>query len=205
MTLDRREHWNRVYLDRSPREVSWFEERPSASLALIERAGLDPATGAIDVGAGASPLAGLLREAGFEPVAVLDISGEALRRLRSQLGERAAGIEFIESDVTEFQPARRYGLWHDRAVFHFLTDEAGQRAYADVLERSVEPGGAVVIAAFAPDGPTRCSGLDVQRHDATTLSTLLGAGFRRVESRAVTHRTPAGAAQQFGYHLFRRA
>jgi len=205
MTLDRREHWNRVYLDRSPREVSWFEERPSTSLAMIERAAVDPATGAIDVGAGASPLAGLLREAGYEPVAVLDVSKEALRRLRQELGTRAAGIEFIESDVTEFRPARRYGLWHDRAVFHFLTDAAGQRAYVNVLEQSVRPGGAVVIATFAPDGPTRCSGLDVQRHDATTLSTLLGTDFGWVESRAVIHRTPAGAEQRFGYHLFHRA
>lgn len=205
MTLDRRAHWNRVYLDRSPGEVSWFEARPSASLALIERAGLDPAAGAIDVGAGVSPLAGLLREAGYEPVTVLDISKEALRRLREELGDRAAGIEFLETDVTTFRPARRYGLWHDRAVFHFLTHEAEQRAYVDVLGRAVLSGGAVIIAAFAPDGPTRCSGLDVQRHDATTLSTLLGARFRWIESRAVIHRTPAGAEQRFGYHLFRRA
>ena len=205
MTLDRRAHWNRVYLDRSPKEVSWFEERPSDSLALIERAGPDPAAGAIDVGAGVSPLAGLLRAAGYEPVTVLDISKEALRRLREELGDRAAGIEFLETDVTTFRPARRYGLWHDRAVFHFLTDEAEQRAYVDVLGRAVLPGGAVIIAAFAPDGPTRCSGLDVQRHDATTLSTLLGARFRWIESRAVIHRTPAGAEQRFGYHLFRRA
>jgi trans-aconitate methyltransferase len=205
MTLDRRDHWNRVYLERSPGEVSWFEARPSTSLALIERAGVDPAAGAIDVGAGASPLAGLLREAGYGPLAVLDVSGEALRRLRSRLGERAAGIEFIESDVTRFQPTRRYGVWHDRAVFHFLTDEAEQRAYLDVLERSLQPGGVVVMATFAPDGPTRCSGLDVQRHDATSLEALLGAEFARIESRAVLHRTPTGVAQRFGYHLFRRA
>ena len=205
MTGDRREHWNKVYLDRTPEEVSWFEAVPSMSLALIGRAGTDPASGAIDVGAGASRLAGLLREAGYDPVTVLDISREALRRLREELGDRAAGMEFVETDVTTFRPARRYGLWHDRAVFHFLTDEAEQRAYVEVLERAVLPGGAVVIAAFAPDGPARCSGLDVQRYDVATLSALLGAEFEPVESREAMHRTPAGVEQRFGHHLFRRA
>lgn len=205
MTSDRREHWNRVYLDRAPEKVSWFEAVPSMSLALIGRAGADPASGAIDVGAGASRLAGLLREAGYDPVTVLDISREALRRLRQELGDRAVGIEFLEADVTTFRPVRRYGLWHDRAVFHFLTDQAEQRAYVDVLVRAVRPGGAVIIAAFAPDGPARCSGLDVQRHDVATLSALLGADFEPVESRKAVHHTPAGVEQRFGYHLFRRA
>ena len=204
MSTERREHWNRVYRTKSPDEVSWFESSPAASLALITRAGVDPGTGAIDVGAGVSGLAGALLDAGFKPVAVLDVSREALERLRAKLGEHAAGVEFVETDVTAFHPTRQYGLWHDRAVFHFLTDSTDQCAYVEVLERALRPGGAAVIAAFALDGPTRCSGLDVERYDAATLASRLGRGFRLLESRDVLHRTPAGAGQHFGYHLFRR-
>ena len=204
MTVDRREHWNKVYATRSHDEVSWFETTPAASMDLIGRAGVDRASGAIDVGGGVSGLAEALLDAGYAPVTVVDVSGEALQRLRARLGARAADVEFVESDITAFRPARAYGLWHDRAVFHFLTEPADQRAYVEVLERALQPGGAAVIAAFALDGPTRCSGLDVQRYDAATLAERLGAGFRLLESCNVLHRTPSGAEQRFGYHLFRR-
>lgn len=201
---DRRAHWDRVYASRQPGEVSWYQPSPDLSLAMIGLAGADPKAGAIDVGAGASRLAARLLDAGYQPVTVLDVSPQGLRRLREELGERAAQVEFVEADVTQFRPRRRYGLWHDRAVFHFLTEPGDRRAYVETLRATLEPGGAAVIATFAPDGPERCSGLPVRRHDAESLAAELGPDFMHVESRREVHRTPAGVEQRFGYHLFRR-
>lgn len=187
--------------------MSWYQARPDLSLDLIADSGVARDAAIIDVGGGASTLVDHLITAGYSDLSVLDLSGEALSKARARLGtERAARVDWIESDVIRFVPQRRYTLWHDRAVFHFLTDEPARAAYRETLRRSLEPDGTVVIAAFALDGPTRCSGLDVVRYDADTLAAALGNEFVLVDSRREQHVTPGGATQSFVYaRLSRRS
>jgi len=198
-----KDHWEAVYRTKAPDTVSWYEETPALSLDLA-RAHADRRAAAIDIGAGASPLAGALLREGFADVSALDISGEALAVARRALSEDAARIGWIEADITRWRPERRYGLWHDRAVFHFLTDPADQSAYAETLRAALAPGGVAIIGIFAPDGPEMCSGLPVQRQDAETIGRVLGDGFALVETRRHDHRTPKGAVQRFQFSVFRR-
>lgn len=195
----RRAHWEQVWRTRAPQQVSWYQPEPTVSLELIEASGIEKDAGIIDVGGGASVLVDRLLDRGYTGLAVLDIAGGAMRLSRERLGARAADVEWHEADVTSFEPPRRYGLWHDRAVFHFLTEAGDRRAYIATLRRALKPGGAVVIAAFAPDGPPKCSGLDVMRHDERSLATELGAGFAVREARRESHRTPGGVEQRFIY------
>ncbi len=205
METDSKRHWERVWREKRPDEVSWHQREPALSLALIEAAGLAPATPAIDVGGGASPLVDALLARGWSDLTVLDISGAALAHARARLGEAARGVRWIEADVTGWTPEPgRYGLWHDRAVLHFLTAPEARARYAERLRAALRPGGWAVIATFAPDGPERCSGLPVRRYDAALLRETLGDGLELVEERRETHRTPAGAEQRFAWFLLRR-
>jgi trans-aconitate methyltransferase len=202
---ERKEHWERAWRAIEADAVSWYQAVPECSLAMIADAGIGPDEPVIDVGGGASLLIDHLLERGFVDLAVLDVSREALQRARCRLGARAARVEWIESDITAFEPTRPYRLWHDRAVFHFLTEAADRARYADTLRRALSPGGQAVIATFAPDGPRRCSGLEVVRHDAASLRTALGDGLELVDERAERHRTPSGGEQKFVYYrLVRR-
>jgi len=195
----RRGHWERVYQAKLPTELSWCQADPAVSFRLIGRAGVGRLEPILDVGGGASVLADCLVAAGYGDVTVLDISAAALAIVRKRLGQ-AAGT--ITADVTRFEPARRYALWHDRAVLHFLTDPEDQQAYVRTLRHALQPGGHVILATFALDGPTRCSGLPVERYDAPRMADLLGPAFRLREAETETHATPSGAAQQFQYGWF---
>jgi trans-aconitate methyltransferase len=199
-----RDHWNHVYESKTPETVSWYQPRPALSLALIAASGVRKDAGIIDVGAGASTLVDCLLDQGYSSLAVLDWSGTALAHGRARLGDRAAAVQWHEADVTRFEPPRRYGLWHDRAVFHFLTQESDRRAYIATLKRALEADGHVVIATFAPDGPAKCSGLDVMRHDEAKLRRELGEEFELRETRRETHLTPWQSEQRFVYARFRR-
>jgi len=196
-------HWENVYATKDAEKVSWFEESPALSLELIEAAYLGRA-GVIDIGGGASRLAGALVAAGYAPVTVLDLSANALAVAKADLGMRADAVEWIVADVTEWRSAKRYDVWHDRAAFHFLTDLAQQRAYAEALRSALDPGGIAIIGTFAPDGPERCSGLPVSRHDAASISAVLGTGFQLVRERRHEHVTPGGSVQKFQFSTFRR-
>lgn len=202
---DRRAHWEQVWRTKAPQQVSWYQPEPSVSLELIEAAGVAKDSGIIDVGGGTSVLVDRLLDRGYWNLAVLDIAGAAIQASRARLGPLAANVEWHEADVTSFDPPRRYGLWHDRAVFHFLTQSAGRQSYVATLRKTLKPGGAVVIATFAPDGPPKCSGLDVMRHDEKSLAAELGDGFALLEARRETHRTPWQAEQRFIYCRFRAA
>ena len=202
--MDRKQHWSDVHSKRAPDRASWYQLRPALSLELIDRAGVDPNAGAIDVGGGTSTLVDELLERGFANLAVLDVAGPALELAHARLGDRADQVQWIEADVTEFEPAQQWGLWHDRAVFHFLTDASNRRAYRRALEAGVAPGGSAVISAFSLEGPERCSGLDVVRYSPESLADELGAAFELIESRDEVHMTPTGAEQAFVYCLFRR-
>jgi trans-aconitate methyltransferase len=203
--VGRLEHWDQVWRTRTPQQVSWYQAEPRVSLELIAAAGIGKDAGIIDVGGGASVLVDRLLDLGYTNLAVLDIAGAALQASRARLGSRAGAVEWYETDVTAFEPPRRYALWHDRAVFHFLTSAVDRRQYVATLRKALQPRGTVVIATFAPDGPPKCSGLDVLRHDEATLGAELGPDFRLHDARRETHITPSNAEQRFIYCRFRAA
>lgn len=201
--LDRRQHWERVYRGKRPTETSWYQAEPTLSLELIGNTGAGSGDGLIDVGGGASLLVDHLLALGYEDLTVLDLSAEALQHARRRLGPAAPRVEWIVADVTEFVPTRTFAVWHDRAAFHFLTDADDRQRYVQALKSALQPEGQAIIAAFAPDGPERCSGLDIVRYDADTLTGVLGAGFQLLEERRESHRTPQGREQRFGFYRFR--
>ena len=165
-------HWENVYKIKGERDVSWFEEQPQLSLDLIRATGIETDVAIADIGGGASRLADALLDLGFTDVTVLDLSAQALASAKARLGARAGKVHWIVADVTEWTPPRSYDVWHDRAAFHFLTAPSDQAAYADRVRAAVKPGGHVIIATFAPDGPERCSGLPIVRHDAASIGAL---------------------------------
>jgi SAM-dependent methyltransferase len=198
-----KKHWESIYETRALTEVSWYQATPALSHELIRATGVTDAAPIIDVGGGASLLVDVLQQAGFRDLTVLDISAAALERVRERLGLRASAITLIDADVTEYQPSRQFVVWHDRAVFHFLTDATERDRYKATLRRALTPGGHVIIATFALDGPLRCSGLEVVRYNASSLTEELGKGFALVESREEEHVTPSGKRQAFLYCRFR--
>ena len=198
------EHWEAVY-NRRPAELSsWFQVRPEVSLGLIRSTLPDRDAAIIDVGGGASTLVDHLVRSRYQDITVLDISATALRTTQSRLGDPMKGVHWIECDILRFKPERRYDLWHDRALFHFMTGERQQAAYRAVLERSLAPNGKVVIATFAIDGPERCSGLPVRRYDGDRLIETLGEDFVLLAEELETHLTPGGEAQAFSYFVLAR-
>lgn len=203
--MSRQQHWNQVYETKGPQDVSWYQRRPDLSLDLIAGSGVSKGGGIIDIGGGASTLVDFLLDDGYTGLAVLDLSSVALRHCRERLGHRAAEVEWFEADVTSFIPPHRFGLWHDRAVFHFLTAAEDRRAYVATLQRTLQPGGAVVISAFALDGPSKCSGLEVRRYDELSMQAELGAEFKLQEARHQTHLTPWQSEQRFVYFRFQGA
>lgn len=202
MPCTRRPHWDRIYGAHSESDLSWYEARPSISLQLIEATGIGRAAPILDVGGGASLLVDALVAAGYTDVTVVDVSARALERVRERLGTRAASVQRIEADVTCFSPERRYSVWHDRAVFHFLTDAADRARYRRALEGAVVPGGHAILATFAPEGPPRCSGLEVVRYSPSDLAAELGATVDLVESLEHVHVTPDGREQPFTWCRF---
>jgi SAM-dependent methyltransferase len=201
----RQAHWENVYTTKTEKEVSWFQENPAPSLDLIEAANLPEDAAIIDIGGGASRLVDDLLTRKFHRLTILDLSGAALAAAKERLGSRGTHVQWIIADVTKWDPAQTYDLWHDRAAFHFLTDHTDQSAYVDRLKKAVKPGGHVIIGTFAPDGPERCSGLPIVRHDATTLGKILGDDFTLMDTRRHDHVTPWGAVQRFQFSAFRRA
>lgn len=199
-------HWEAVYAQRTPDSVSWFQPHAEHSLELIARAGLTRDAAIIDVGGGASTLADDLLARGYHDLTVLDLSAAALAAAQVRLGDDARRVSWVEADITAVDlPRQRYDLWHDRAVFHFLTDVAQRHAYVERVLQSVKPGGHVIVATFAEDGPDHCSGLPVMRYGADALHAEFGAPFELLEHSRETHHTPGGAVQQFVYCYCRRS
>jgi SAM-dependent methyltransferase len=204
VTDSSKKHWDQVYGTKSSYYVSWYEAHPGKSLELIRATGALPADPIIDIGSGASFLVDKLIDAGYLDLTVLDISAEVLKKLQTRLGPRGDAVTFLPRDVTAFRPDRRYAVWHDRAVFHFLVQRKDRERYVDILRRALSPKGHVVIATFGPSGPERCSGLATLRYDADTLATELGDDFSLVDSSISVHRTPSGVEQSFLYCRFDR-
>jgi len=202
---DRASFWDDVYRRKAPEEVSWFEPSPEVSLRLLDTVGAGAQGAVVDIGGGASRLVDALLARGFGDVTVLDVSAAALDATRRRLGEAADRARWIVADVTHWQPEREYDVWHDRAAFHFLVEDADRRAYRDVLHAALRAGGHAIISTFAPDGPEKCSGLPVFRQDSETLASFLGPGFETVNAVRHEHRTPSGATQRFQFTVLRRS
>ena len=203
--MERQAHWETVYQQKRPEEVSWYQSHLAVSLALLAKAGLSPESRVIDVGGGASTLVDDVLERGVRDVTVLDVSGRALAAVKARLGTKAERVTWVEADITDAKlPSASYDLWHDRAVFHFLTNAEDRRCYLTILNEALKPGGQVILATFALQGPLRCSGLEVLRYSPETLQAELGKGFTLIESLDESHRTPFNTVQQFLYCLFQK-
>jgi SAM-dependent methyltransferase len=198
------QHWNAVYAAKSDREVSWYQADPRLSLRLITEVCPDRSAHIIDAGGGTSRLVDQLLQAGFEHLAVLDISATALAQTQARLGDRAESVEWIVADVAAVDDLGQFDVWHDRATFHFLTDPGARQRYVELLTRTVPTGGHAIIATFAPDGPPTCSGLNVRRYDARTLADELGPAFTRELEVEDLHETPWGSTQAFMFARLRR-
>jgi len=198
--VDAKTHWEKVYATKAPESVSWYRAHLEASLALIERAAVASASSIIDIGGGESTLVDDLLLRGYKNLTVLDVSRTAIEVTRKRLHSAADRVRWLVGDILELElEPHAYALWHDRAVFHFLTTPEQRLAYIRQVTRAVKPGGHVIVSTFGPEGPTKCSGLEVMRYDAESLHGEFGGRFRLVESSKELHQTPFGTAQQFLY------
>jgi SAM-dependent methyltransferase len=204
MDADRTSHWNAAYAAKGETGVSWFEDVPRVSLALIRQVSDGPQTRLIDIGGGASRLVDALLLENWTQVSVLDISPAAIEAAMARLGAAAEQVSWIVDDVTRWQPRRIYDIWHDRAAFHFLTAPGDRAAYVERLRMALKPGGHAIIATFALDGPERCSGLEVLRYDPQGLAETIGSPFTLVHSLSHIHTTPWGTTQAFQFSVLKR-
>jgi hypothetical protein len=198
-------HWSEIYLTRAADAVSWYQLTPEPSLRVLDHFHVPNTASLIDVGGGASKLVDWLIKRGWSDLTVLDIAASALEVAKTRLGQSAAQVQWEVVDITEWLPSRTYDVWHDRAVFHFLTSSPQRAAYRRALNAGGAADGLVIIATFAPDGPERCSGLPVQRYDAPGLAKEIGPAFRLVGDWREEHITPQGGKQAFNWCVFRRA
>jgi SAM-dependent methyltransferase len=198
-------HWEEVYATKPATDTSWFQEHAELSLQLLEQTGAGPESQIIDVGGGASTLVDDLLHRGFHHVTVLDLSRTALRTAQKRLGDRSPEVIWLEADITRVHlPRYQFDVWHDRAVFHFLTGAEDRQHYVEMVRHAVKPGGHVIVATFALDGPNRCSGLDTMRYSPESLHGEFGSPFELVQSLAETHHTPFGSDQKFIYCYCRK-
>jgi len=203
--MQSKNHWEHVYASKGANTVSWYQEHAERSLKLIRATGVARSEPVIDVGGGASTLIDDLLADGYSDLTVIDLSAAALAAARTRLGAQAAAVHWLEADITTVKmPRRHYAVWHDRAVFHFLTTAEERAAYLGAVFHAVRPGGYVIVATFAEDGPAQCSGLPVQRYSADSLHAEFGEAFTLLEHETETHRTPSGTLQQFVYCFCRK-
>ena len=194
-------HWNSVYDTKGEDGVSWYQSKPTVTLELLQAAGADRDSAVIDLGGGASVVVDHLLADGFRDISVLDVSRVSLDKAQARLDADAGRVTWLHQDIFDWQPVRRYDLWHDRAVFHFLIEEDERRAYARQMRAGLAPDGRVILATFDADGPTHCSGLPVVRYDAHDLAAIFAPEFHLVASRREEHITPAGLIQPFTWVL----
>ena len=200
------DHWQQVYQTKAPDSVSWYQPTAARSLALLREGGLGPQSAVIDVGGGASRLVDALLDELVRSITVLDLAEAALALTRQRLGERASQVTWLVGDINQVAlPAQAYDLWHDRAVFHFMTTPGQRTAYLEALQHALKPGGHVVMSTFAEDGPERCSGVPVQRYSREDLLKALGPRFTLLAHEHELHTTPGGMPQAFNHALLRFA
>lgn len=201
MSVDVKEHWETIYQTKKSNEVSWYQKEPTTSLRLIAELGLNKDAKIIDIGAGDSRLVDNLLVLGYRKISVLDVSANALKRAKKRIGSNTASVQWIVSDIRDFETNDRYDLWHDRAVLHFLTTEEDMNKYARIVRRSLKPDGYLIVATFSEHGPKRCSGLDVTQYSQESMKKLFN-NFEHVKSFEEEHTTPSGTIQNFIYGVF---
>jgi len=204
--MNNKTHWEQIYQTKAPTQVSWYQEHSSQSLQFIANTGINKTAQIIDIGGGPSALIGDLLENGYQHITVLDISAAALDAAQHRLGGRAQEVNWLEADILQAElPHYEYDLWHDRAVFHFLTDAEDRRRYVNVVKAAVKPGGHIIVATFASDGPDHCSGLPVARYEPESMHEEFGDDFQLLNSAHETHPTPFGTQQKFVYCYCRKS
>ena len=202
MKNERKKHWENVYITKTPNQVSWTQEKPSTSIRLIESLKLPKSAAIIDIGGGDSNLVDHLLELGFKDITVLDISGKALERAKMRLGNQASQVNWIECDITEFKPERTYSVWHDRATFHFLTQDYQKSYYQKLVSTYLSE--ALVIGTFSVEGPLKCSGLEISQYDSKSVESIFSEYFELTETFTEDHTTPFETKQNFLFGCFLR-
>lgn len=204
MQKSRQQHWEKIYSTKQPHEVSWTQETPAISLYLFHQAQLPKTTHIIDIGGGDSKFVDFLIKEGFENITVLDISKNALERAKKRLGKKAMNVNWIVSDILSFAPATKFDYWHDRAVFHFLTQPDDIEKYLSILQKVVKPSGFLSLGTFSEQGPNTCSGLPVCQYTIETLTQTIGKAFKKINCLTEDHLTPFGTKQHFLFCLFQK-
>lgn len=202
MNNDKKAHWEHIYDVKTPQEVSWTQEKPETSLNFIQSFSVDKTAKIIDVGGGESKLVDFLLEEGYENISVLDISANALEKAKKRLGDRAKKVNWIVADITEFEPTEQYDVWHDRAVFHFLTEDNDIKKYQDLVSKAVK--GKMVIGTFSTNGPLKCSGLEIKQNDEISLTSTFASDFEKIECFTIGHITPFDTIQNFIFCSFNK-
>jgi ubiquinone/menaquinone biosynthesis C-methylase UbiE len=202
--MNRKEHWDKVYAVKGLTEVSWYQAVPSVSLGFLDELEVPVFASIIDIGGGDSLLVDHLLEKGYTDITVLDISPAAIHRAKERLGEKAARVSWIVSDIMSFVPERSYDCWHDRAAFHFLTEKKEIEGYIAIAQKSIKPSGKIIIGTFSEAGPQKCSGLPVKQYSETTLTAIIGKWFKKIKCIHTAHRTPANTLQDFLFCSFKR-
>jgi len=202
MIKDRQEHWEHVYQTKTPEQVSWTQEVPRTSLDFINSVGPDKDVSIIDIGGGDSNLVDFLLEAGYTNITVLDISKKALERAKARLGEKAKNVQWIVSDITHFTPSVQYDVWHDRAVFHFLTKPQEITTYVSLTNNHVKH--SMVIGTFSKTGPLKCSGLEITQYSETSMNSAFEEAFEKITCIEETHTTPFNTTQNFVFCSFKK-
>jgi ubiquinone/menaquinone biosynthesis C-methylase UbiE len=203
-TFDRKEHWEKIYQTKELEEVSWYQKTPEPSLSLMKELGIPTSAKIIDIGGGDSYFVDHLLEIGYKDITVLDISSTALERAKKRLGDKAAQVTWIQSDVTEFKPEERYDLWHDRAAFHFLTSEPEIEIYLSIVQKSLKQNSVFMVGTFSDQGPTKCSGIEIKQYTEISMADRLYPFFEKVKCVTVDHHTPSGSVQNFLFCSFRK-
>jgi 2-polyprenyl-3-methyl-5-hydroxy-6-metoxy-1,4-benzoquinol methylase len=202
--FDKKKHWETIYSTKELNEVSWFQPIPATSLALIEELSIDKNAKIIDIGGGDSFLVDFLLEAGYINITVLDISETALEKAKNRLGEKAKLVHWITSDVATYTPAEKYDLWHDRAVFHFLTHEKDIEHYLHGMQVGLNKNGKIIMGTFSESGPLKCSGIEIKQYTETSLTSLLNQFFEKIKCIIVDHKTPFDTVQNFVFCVFNK-
>lgn len=202
--IGKKQHWDKIYSEKPPTEVSWYEPMPQESLELIKSCGISNEAAIIDIGGGDSFLAEFLISLGYKDVTVVDISSKVIERAKERMCEKADEVTWITADASNFRPKRKYDLWHDRAAFHFLTTQEQRNNYLETVYKAVKPGGYMIMGTFSDKGPEKCSGLEVQRYSVGEMCKLFEEEFNMLSGKNIDHYTPSGATQNFTFCSFQK-
>ncbi|MCY1723314.1 class I SAM-dependent methyltransferase [Prolixibacteraceae bacterium Z1-6] len=202
--VDRKKHWEQIYATKNTDDVSWYQPHPTVSLEFVKEFKIPKSEKIIDVGGGDSLLVDHLIELGYNDITVLDISEAALKKAKQRLGDKASKVNWIVADAATFQPTEKYGFWHDRAAFHFLTNDNEIKSYITTIQQNLKPDGVLVIGTFSENGPTKCSGIEIKQYSETSMTERLKRFFEKVKCITVDHKTPFESIQNFIFCSFRR-